>query len=134
MSETEIQLASNSKLNYQQILFCENIVKGLNNKDAYANAYPSANELTTESASSTLISLPKIKEYIYSLKAIQSDSKQGESISRELIAKCRRSIIQSTDPATKDSDKLTACRDHASQEGYSTPLEVEHSFKVVWGE
>ena len=133
-NEENIRLAATSTLNYAQILFAEAINKGLSNKEAYANAYPQANDKTCESASSQLISLPKMKDYIYSLKAIQEDNKNDEGISRQLITDCRRSIITSTDPATKAADKLTACRDQAKMSGYDEPEKLEHSFKVVWGE
>ena len=132
MENNKAQLAARSSLNYQQIAFCENIQAGDNGKQAYLKAYPQSSELSAESSASDLLSQDKVKDYIYALKSITELVVEDSGISRDLITTCRRKIIQSS--VSKDSDKLTACRDQAAMDGHNEPEKVEHGFKVVWGE
>ena len=129
MSETEIILAATSKLNYQQILFCEGINEGLNQTEAYLKAFPNSSKESANANGARLIASDKVKEYIYSLKAIM---KPDTPITRELIAKVRKDIM--LNPKAKHTDQLTAARDASKSQGLDEAEEQIHSFKVVWGE
>ncbi len=106
-------LQATKGLKPQQWLFVQALVEGMNQTQAYIHVYKPESVNGAGASASQLLKNPKIQAvYEQEMALLNHESR----FTMEAVEKIRHEIA--TDPDARNSDRLTACRDHTKTMGW----------------
>ena len=101
------------QLNSKQYLFVKALVAGSNQTQVYMQAYGQDNPDTAKSNASLLMTKSNVSEAIREEKAALD---HASNFTREHVIGIRKEVAMN--PEARNSDRLTACRDHTKTMGW----------------
>jgi|688.fasta_scaffold294805_4 hypothetical protein len=117
-------------LTYQRERFCQAIVSGKNQSDAYREAYPKSLSWKPETVWNNASKLIAITEVITRIESLRSELAKQQLWTREDSVKTLKEVI--SDIEARPSDKTGAVKELNAMHGYNAPIVIKH--EVEWNQ